>query len=151
MKYITSVIITTSVFFLSFGSSFAAVSWEYHRLWGILELEYGIEQYELELADINNIYCRWNLRTQLNAAIDLNHTIKSEMIRLYRNGNISYTEMNGIVSAHSKFVYYINDYFYYSALKQRNASYWEVETAILRSWKYARSYHAEVQKLLRYR
>ena len=144
MKNILKIIIALITFFSTINTTFAS-EWYIEQ---ILDLNYWIEEYNLELSDLDNISFRDQTTNEMFEEFKrMNTLLKGEIIYKYRNNEFDFYQTSWIVSSHKKFVYNTNKLFYYISLKEEGYNYWELDTAILKSYRKIRIYYRKVKNL----
>lgn len=130
---------------------FSIVNYTFASEWAIeelLDLNYGIEEYQINLIDIKyidfktdeNIWKYENMRS-------MNEILKKEVMRKYRNWNYEYNTINGIITNQKNFIYYTNKYFSYLRIKEKWESWSEINEAILSSYRSMKSYYNRLKAL----
>lgn len=149
MKKFISIIITLTVFFSTINITFAEKMYSEWYIERILDLNVWIEEYDLALAHIDQMYFR-DYNTQMlfeeykNASLLLNQ----EIIRKYREWEFEYYQINWIISNQKKFIYHINKLFYYISIKEQNPNYIETDSIILEHYNISRTYYKRTQSLV---
>ncbi len=130
MKKIIKAIITLTVIISSLSSTFA----ENWYIENILNLDYTIEENNLELSQIN--YYHFNIVQYNNIYLNMkkvNGLLKKWIIDNYKNWTYWYYQVNWIIKNHNNFTYNLNQFFFYLKIKESWANYVELNTAIKRS------------------
>ena len=144
MKNFSKLIITLICFFSIANNTFAS-EWYIEQL---LDLNYWIEEYDLELANLDYIYFTDEITNEMFTEFrKINELLKWEIISKYRSNEFDFYKTNGIISSHKKFVYYTNRLFYYISLKEQRQDYKELDDAILKTYKNVRIYYRKVKNL----
>ncbi|NVP17610.1 hypothetical protein HUU51_02730 [Candidatus Gracilibacteria bacterium] len=116
----------------------------------ILDLSYGIEEYKFEINEIRNIYfINNNSQNLYNNFRSAERLLKNEFLRKYKNNEIDYYTMNGIVDNFNLFVYHSNKMFEYLSVKEKNNSFKELDNAIFKNYQNSRSYLGKTKNLLK--
>lgn len=147
MKKITSFIITLIVFFSSLSISFAE-EWYIERL---LDLNYWVEQYNINLSSINYIHfndAKYN--NIYNELKTIDSILRNEFMKKYRNWEYKYYQTNWIIKNYNYFVYYTNKFFFYLKMKESNKNYKELDTAIINSYRNMRSSYTKVKNIVKW-
>ena len=130
MKKIIKIIITLTVIISSLSPTFA----ENWYIENILNLDYTIEENNLELSQIN--YYHFNTVQYKNIYLNMkkvNELLKKWIINNYKNWTYWYYQVNWIIKNHNNFTYNLNQFFFYLKIKESWANYVELNTAIKRS------------------
>ncbi|QFR39506.1 hypothetical protein A9Q91_04745 [Candidatus Gracilibacteria bacterium 28_42_T64] len=112
----------------------------------LLDINIGVEKYDLDLATIDTLYFRdYQTQKTYDTFKKINNLLKKEIISKYRTGNFDYYQTKGIVTNHKNFVYYVNEFFYYTSIKETRPYYKEVDDAIFKSYEKIRSNYRRVK------
>lgn len=116
----------------------------------ILDLNYGIEQYKFEVNEIRYIYF-YNKNSQdlYDSFRATEQALKQEFLKQYKNDEIDYYTMNGIINNFNLFVYHSNKMFEYLSMKEKNNSYKELDNAIFKNYQNSRSYFYKTKNLIK--
>jgi hypothetical protein len=147
MKKIILFIITLSFIFSSLSNTFAE-EWYIERL---LDLNYWIEQYDIELSNINYIHFNDEKYNRIyNELKTVDSILKNEFMKKYRSWEYWNYQTNWIIKNYNNFIYYTNKFFYFLKLKEQNPNYKEVDTAIMSSYKNMKSYYNNFKNIVRW-
>lgn len=149
MKKIIVFIITFTIFFSTINNSFAENTFSEWYIEKLLDLNVWIEEYDLNLARIDQIYFR-NYETQ-NLFEEYKNTsllLNDEIIKKYREGKFWYYQINWIISNQKKFIYHINKLFYNLSIKEIYPSDIQIDDYILNHYNIARTYYKRIQALV---
>ncbi|MDP2090329.1 MAG: hypothetical protein Q8K30_01915 [Candidatus Gracilibacteria bacterium] len=146
MKKIITIIISTIFFFSSMTNTFAKEGY----IEKLLDLNYGLEEHNLELAKINEItFSNPEYNKIYNQLIISDRILKDEFIKKYRKGEYTYYQFNGIVSSYKNFIYNTNRFFYYLKIEEQNNNYEEMDKAIKNSFLNMRSSFIKMKNLVK--
>lgn len=149
MKKITLLIITLTIFFSTINNSFAEKQYSEWYIEKILDLNIWIEEYDLKLANIEQMYFRdYNTQMLFDAYKNSTTLLSKEIIKKYRAWNFEYYQVNGIISNQKLFIYHINKLFYYINLKEQYPHYNNTDDFILKNYSVARTYYKRLQGLV---
>ena len=110
MKTIIKSIIVLSLIFTSLSSTFAK-EWYLEIL---LDLNYWIEQKNLDLENINYIYFNNNKYNRIyNELKTVDSLLKESFIKQYREWKLKYYQINWIVSNYNNFIYHTNQFLFF--------------------------------------
>ncbi len=144
-KIIASIIAIIWVFSTFLPTTFA----EEPFFENLLDLNYGVEDYELNLSDLEEMYFySQQLQTMHSEFQKWNQKIKAEIMQYYRSGKISSYQAQGIVRAHKNFVYYTNQIFRHSLYKELDPNYADVDSQILENYTQSRLAYRKIVKIL---
>jgi len=143
-KFILHIIVVIS--FFSIANTSFADEWYIEKL---LDLNYWIEEYSLQLPSFNTLYFKDSNTQNMFKELDhINELLKQEIMKKYRSWEFDYYQVNGIVSSHKNFVYYSNKLFYYISLKDQWYRYKELDDAILINYRNTKSSYRKVKNLV---
>lgn len=146
MKKIITLIIASSILFSSVFTANASQGY----LWGILEINTGIEVYKLE--NIPGLtpqsFSNAAVQKTYDEFIKVDEILRDEFINQYRSGNLSNYQMQDLVHNYENFVYYTNKTFEYIDLEERSVRSKETQRAIETSYGNMRTYYVRVQHIL---
>ena len=146
MKKIINIIIAISLLLSSLSTTFAS-QWYLETL---LDLNYWIEEHNLELAELDNIYFKNKLFNKVhNKLKKADKILKREIIQKYRNWEYEYYQVNWIVKNYKNFIYHANQFFYYLKIEEQHPNYRDLDTAILRSYRNMNSNYRKVKNLIK--
>lgn len=146
MKKIITIIISTIFFFSSMTNTFAK-EWYIEKL---LDLNYWLEEHNLELAKINEItFSNPEYNKIYNQLIISDRILKDEFIKKYRKWEYTYYQFNWIVSSYKNFIYNTNRFFYYLKIEEQNNNYEEMDKAIKNSFLNMRSSFIKMKNLVK--
>jgi hypothetical protein len=152
MKKLVLTIITIFVFFSIVNYSNAWYSQEKNIEWymeKILDLNYGIEEYKFQVNEIRYVYFyNKNSQNLYDSFRSTEQALKEEFLRKYKNNEIDYYTMNGIVKNFNLFVYHSNKMFEYLSMKEYS-NYKELGTAILKNYENSRWYFYKTKNLMK--
>jgi|SaaInlStandDraft_3_1057020.scaffolds.fasta_scaffold00576_10 hypothetical protein len=147
MKKIILAIISLSFIFSSLSNTFAS-EWYIENL---LDLNYWVEEYTLNLNELDYIHFsneKYNI--MYRNLKDVNTGLKSGFMEQYRNWEYEYYQMNWIVTNYNNFIYHTNKYFLYLRIKELNNNFWEVDYAIINSYRNMRSSYTNMKNIVRW-
>ena len=145
MKKFSTIIITLICFFSIVNKSFA---WEWY-IEELLDINYWIEEYELELQNLEFIYfLDENKNIMFNEFNKINELLKKEIIKKYKNKKFNYYQTKWIIWSYKKFIYYTNRLFYYISLKEKKYNYNELDESILKTYLNVRIYYKKTESLI---
>lgn len=145
MKKFSTIIITLICFFSIVNKSFA---WEWY-IEELLDINYWIEEYELELQNLEFIYfLDENKNIMFNEFNKINELLKKEIITKYKNKKFNYYQTKWIIWSYKKFIYYTNRLFYYISLKEKKYNYNELDESILKTYLNVRIYYKKTESLI---
>lgn len=118
----------------------------------ILEFTPGIAEFDLWLEELETV----NFSTKINKEKynDLyaqDQKIRSIVIELYENGELSEYEVNGVIKNYKNFIYYTNEYFYYLRAQEKNSKLKkdaEVNDALLKNYKNSQASFKKVKAVI---
>jgi hypothetical protein len=142
MKKIILLIISTTLFFSTINNAFATKTYSEWYIEKFLDLNIWIEEYDLNLAHIEEIYFR-DYNSQM-----LFEEFKRTSNLLNDEWDFEYYQVNWIISNQKKFIYHINRLFYYISFKESNPYYNQTDDLILEHYSVARTYYKRVQALI---
>lgn len=142
-------LITMIIAIISFFSILSVTNaWEGY-LEKILDLNYGPEEYDFRLENIDYIYFYdSNTNAMYNDFRSVNDVLKDEVMKKYRANEIDYYTMNGIVLNFNKYTYHTNKIFYYISIKEIKPDLGEIDNAITKNYELSRSYYHRVKDLI---
>lgn len=144
-KILIGIIVTISLFSIS-TQIFAEQEALFER---ILDLNYGVEEYEIQLSNLDEIYFFNSSYTNMYTAFnDANIKIKQEIIQYYRDGKFTQAQTQGLVKAHKNFVYHTNQVFRHITFKEIDPDFADVDAAILQNYKEARKAYNHIKKIV---
>ena len=124
MKKIITIIITLTIFFSTINISFAERTYNEWYIEQLLDLNIWIEEYDLTLAHITQIYFSdVNTQNLFEEFKRTSYLLNEEIIKSYREWKFDYYQVNWIISNQKKFIYHINRLFYYISIKEQNSNY----------------------------
>lgn len=142
MKKLIYMTITIFSFF-----SIASVSANDGYMDKILDLTYWVEEFKLRMNEINYIYFHdFNSQATYDNFRVADDMLKEEFISLYRNWNIDYYTMNGIINDYNLFVYHTNKMFLYTKMAETSNNN-QLKNIILEHYTLTRSYFNRVRYL----
>jgi hypothetical protein len=145
MKKIIAGIIAIIWVFSTSGTTFANEPY-FEQL---LDLNYGVEHYELELSSLDEMYFYdKNMQKMYNDFKKWNTKIKAEIMQYYREGWLSEYQTQGIVRAHKNFVYHTNQIFRHMYYKELDPNYADVDWQILENYRQSRLAYRKIVKVL---
>lgn len=143
---ITSIIIALILFFSSANFSFAE-EWYIERLF---DLNFWIEEYKLDLAEINYINFNENKYNNIyNELKTVDAILRNEIMKNYRNWEYKYYQTNWIVKNYNNYIYHINKYFLFIKLKEQNPNLRELDSAILKSYTNLKNSYIRIKNLIK--
>jgi len=146
MKYLLQ-FITISYLLLSSMSSTFAEEWYLETL---LDLNYWVEEHNIEISELDYIYFNNDLYNQVyNEVQNIDRVLKNEFINKYRNWEYEYYQVNWIIQNYKNFIYHTNKFFFYLQIEENHSNYKELDTAILRSYRNMRSSYRKVKNIIR--
>lgn len=144
-KIIATIIVLISVFSIQIPT-FATNEPIFERL---LDLNYWVEEYDLQLAHLDNMYFFDNNLNQMHSQFQIeNEKIKKEIIMYYRQGRFTNYQTQGIVRAQKNFVYYTNQIFVHMRYKELDPNYADVDGEILDNYRQSRSAYNKIKKII---
>lgn len=144
-KIIASIIVLISVFSI-YSPTFANDQPIFERL---LDLNYWVEEYDLQLARLDEIHFRDNNLNLLHDEFQVaNEKIKKEIIQFYREGKFNYYQTQGIIRAQKNFVYYTNQIFVHMRYKEINPLFADVDWEILDNYTQSRTAYNKVIQVI---
>ena len=145
MKKIISLIIVLTIFFSSLTKTFAE-EWYIEKL---LNLNYWVEEFNLNLSKLNNIYFNDEKNNRIfNELKTVDSLLTNQFMLKYKNWEYEYYEINWIIKNYNNFIYYTNKYFYFIKLNEQRPYYKENNTAILNSYKNMISSYKKIKYIL---
>ena len=146
MKKITKLIISFTIIISSLSTTFAE-EWYIEKL---LDLNYGIEEYELNLSEIKYIHFKnQNFNKIYNELKTADSVLKKWFMRKYRNWELEYYKINWIIKNYNNFVYHTNQFFLFLKLKEQRPYYKETTQAILTNYKEMRNSYKKVKNIIK--
>ena len=146
MKKITKLIITLSLIFSSLSTTFAK-EWYIESL---LNLNYSVEEYKLDLVKIDYINFNNKKHKQVyNKLKTSNDILKKWFIKNYKDWKYKSYQINWIIKNYNNFVYHTNKLFLFLKIKEQNNNYTELNTAILRSYINMKTSFTRVQNIIK--
>jgi len=144
-KIITSIIVLISIISIQ-SPVFASDEPIFER---ILDLNYWVEEYDLQLAHLNEMYFfDKNLNNMHSEFQNANENIKQEIIMYYRQGRFTNYQTQGIIRAQKNFVYYTNQIFIHMKYKELDPNYADVDGQILDNYRKARSSYNKIKQII---
>ncbi len=147
MKNLVYIILSIFTFFSISNITSANKEWYIEK---ILDLNYWIEEYKIQINDIDYIYFydeeSQKLYDNFRSADKL---LKDEIIRLYRDWKIDYYKMNWITQNYNLFIYHTNKMFKYISLKEVRSNLKELDIAILKNYENSRSYYYKTKLMIK--
>jgi len=144
MNKIIKFIITLTIIFSSQSNTFA----EEGYIENLFDLNYWVEELDLDLHDIKYIYFNNEKYNRIYREIKtVDSLLKDGFMRNYRNWEYEYYQMNWIVNNYNKFIYNTNQFFFFIKLKEQNSNYSEVNSAIMSSYRNMKIYYSKVKNL----
>ncbi|MFK7780072.1 MAG: hypothetical protein QM490_02895 [Candidatus Gracilibacteria bacterium] len=145
MRKIITYIIAFIIFFSSLSITFA----EEGYIEKLLDLNFGVEEYNLNLSSIDYIHFNNPQYNHIyNELKTIDSILREEFMKKYRSGEYEYYQTNGIITNYNNFVYYINRFFFYLKIKEGN-SFIELDTAIIRNYRNMRSSYTKVKNIVK--
>jgi len=115
----------------------------------LLDLNYWVEEYDLQLAHLDEIYFfdnnLNNMHSEFQAA---NEKVKEEIITYARNGRFTNYQTQWVVRAQKNFVYYTNQIFKHMKFKELNPTYADVDGAILDNYRQSRTAYNKMKQVI---
>jgi len=147
MNKIIKTIITLSIILSSLSTTFAE-EWYLEKL---LDLNYWVEQYNLNLSNINYIYF-WDDKYNriYNELKTVDSLLKNGFMKQYRNWDFEYYQINWIIINYNNFIYHTNQFLFFIKLKEQNNNYVELDSAIINSSKNMKSSYNKVKNITRW-
>lgn len=146
MKKIITFIITLSVILSSLSTTFAE-EWYIERL---LDLNYWVEQYNLDLSNIDYIYFNDDKYNRIYRELKtVDSILKKWFMKNYRNWKLEYYQISWIVTNYNNFIYHTNQFFFFLKLKEQRPYYTELDSAIINSSRNMRSSYNKVKNITR--
>lgn len=147
-KLLASIIAVISLFSIS-TQTFAQEEALFER---ILDLNYGVEDYEIQLSNLDEMYFFNSNYTRMHSDFKRANTkIKQEIIMYYREWRFTRAQTKGLVKAHKDFVYHTNQVFRNIRYKELDSNFADVDSAILDSYKEARRSYDHIKKIVNLR
>jgi len=149
MKNIATTLLLVVLLLVIFCSRIITVSAQEWYLETLLEINTGIEVFDINTATIDPLqFSNPSVQFTYDEFISVDKLLKDEFIRQYRIWEISYYRMADIVTNYNNFVYYTNQTFYY--LRQRELGYTGKHTdrAIKNWYSNMRVYYTRVKVLV---
>lgn len=116
----------------------------------ILDLQYWIEEYNLNLSNIEYIYFSDDSKREIYQSYKNTDSILKELFMdYYRAWEIDYYSMNWIITNYNLFVYHTNKFLYYLSLQEKSGDYIDFDSAISRNYSLSRSHYNKVKELLK--
>lgn len=144
-KLLASIIALISLFSIT-TDTFAAEEGLFER---ILDLNYGVEDYEIQLSDLDQMYFYSdNYTTMYNDFNKANTSLKREIIEYYREWKFTRAQTQGLVNAHKNFVYHTNQIFKHITYKELDQNFADVDAAILQNYKRTREAYTQIKKIV---
>jgi len=144
MNKIIKFIITLTIIFSSQSNTFA----EEGYIENLFDLNYWVEELDLDLHDIKYIYFNNEKYNRIYREIKtVDSLLKDGFMKNYRNWEYDYYQMNWIVNNYNKFIYNTNQFFFFIKLKEQNSNYSEVNSAIMSSYRNMKIYYSKVKNL----
>ncbi len=147
MKKIMICIIMLSSFF----SSIFSVSAQKWFLSDLLEIQTGLEVYDLEnipkLTSQN--YSNAAVQETYNEFMRVDSLLRNEFIRQYRNWDISYYQISDIIQNYKDFLYYTNKTFWYISETERWLRGPQLNNAIADSYSNMRMSYNRIINILK--
>lgn len=136
----------TITFVLLFSTSFFQVNAEEWYIETLLDLNYWIEEYDLELEQIDYVYFSNSTTRQIFQNFEIANTLlKNEIINKYRSEEFDYYQTKAIIKSQKMFVYHVNRLSYYLSVKEQNPSFVDTDTFILKHYSNARLFYKKVR------
>lgn len=111
----TFIILSILIFSSIFGGSVSA-----SKIENLLDLPYGIEAYELELSEMNQMSFKNPAVQQTYDEFQKLHIeIKELLIVKYHAGEIEYYQMKDLVRAYNNFIFYTEKAFFYITFEDK--------------------------------
>ena len=144
MNKIIKLIITLTIIFSSQSNTFA----EEGYIENLFDLNYWVEELDLDLHDIKYIYFNNEKYNRIYREIKtVDSLLKDGFMKNYRNWEYDYYQMNWIVNNYNKFIYNTNQFFFFIKLKEQNSNYLEIDSAIMSSYRNMKIYYSKVKNL----
>ena len=148
MTKIIKTIIALTIIFTSLSTTFAEEEWYIEKL---LDLNYWIEEYQLNLSSIDYIHFneyKYNrVYTELKR---IDSILKIDFMQKYRDWEYEYYQINWIVTNYNNFVYYSNQFLFFLKIKEQNNNFVETNDAILRSYRNMLSSFTKVKNIAKW-
>jgi hypothetical protein len=146
MKKIIRVIITFIILFSNLDTTFAE-EWKIEKL---LDLNYWIEEFKINLAELDNYYFKYDKYNNTYSELKyLNEVLKDGFIKKYRNGDYTYNQINWIITSHKNFIYHANKYFGFLKLQEKYPNDMDMDDAIIKSNTSMRSSFKKLKNIAR--
>lgn len=146
MKKINYLIITF-IIILNINNTYAK-DW---YLENILDLNYWIVEYKLNLSNIDYIYFENIKYNQIYKKIkQVDSLLKNEFIKKYRKWKYEYYQTNWIITNYNNFIYHTNMFLKFLNIKEKNHNYREINSAILKSYTDMRSSYKKVKNIVKW-
>jgi hypothetical protein len=118
----------------------------------ILDLKYGVEDYEIQLANLDQMYFFNSSYQSMHSKFKrANIKMKQEIIMYYREWRFTRAQTQGLVKAHKNFVYHTNQVFRNIKYKELDPNFSDVDSAILDNYKQARRSYNQIIKIVNLR
>lgn len=143
-KFIAAIIVLLSVI-TSTNTTFAKQGY----LEELLDLNYGPEEYQITLSSLDNQYFTQSDTQEYFIQVDsVNELLKDEILKQYKSWKLDHNQMSGIISAHQKFVYHLNNLFQAINMKESGLQYVELDDYVIDSYKGSRIYYKKIKKII---
>ena len=141
MKKIIATIII-SILVISNAFHVSANDW---KIVEMFDLYNGVEEFSLWLVQLEPVnFASPNLQNTYNEFLIVDWELKNTFMTKYRNGEISYYEMQDLTSAYKNFVYYTGKTFSYIAEQESGLVSSELDRALKNSYTNMRSSYIKV-------
>jgi hypothetical protein len=115
----------------------------------ILDLNYGVEDYEIHLANLDEMYFFSSTYKGIHSDFKgANSKIQQEIIQYYREWRFTRSQTQGLVKSHKDFVYYTNQVFRHIKYKELDPNFADVDSAILENYRESRSSYNHIKKII---
>lgn len=146
MNKITTFIITMIIFFSSIYIT-NAEEWYIEKL---LDINYWVEKYELDLAEIDYYNFKSDKYNYIYKELKrIDSILKEDIIKKYRSWEYNYYQVNWIIKNYNDFIYHNNMFFYYIKLKEQNNNYKELDSAIIKSYTNLRNSYKKIINIIK--
>ncbi len=147
MKYLLTVSIVA--FSLFFSSIFSA-SAEEGYLEQLLQLSTGLESSQMEkIPELETQkFSNPSVQKTFDEFIKLDRILRAEFIRQFENGDISYYQMQDLITSYGNFLYYTNKTFGYIVYTDKGLRGDEIDRAIESGYSNMRMSYAKVKGII---
>lgn len=146
MKNIFISIITIFYIFSTFSFVNAYTESPFEK---VLDLGFWPETLEINFEKVKDFSIKNSqYSNSLNNFKSMDSILRNVFIENYRSGKYDKNIMNGIITNYNLFIYHINKYFEYIALKENNIDLTELDYMITNNFKLARNYIIKLKYIL---